>query len=116
MLYLSIMNLKEIEMVVYGSKTREAALQMVRQTGKVFYSDANLYSAIVSLPEELDHLIQLAFDRDDIAIVAREKHLMEFYTSEKKRVARLKYMQEKKAIREWAKKHPKEVAKVLARN
>ncbi len=103
-------------MVVYGPRTREAALQMMRENGKVCYSDQYLYSVVVETPEKLDNLIQHAFDRDDIVIVARDKSLMEYYTPERKRVKNLQRVQNRKSMQEWMRRHPREVAKVLARN
>lgn len=102
-------------MVVYGPKTRQAALEMLTQFGKVFYSDENTF-LVVESKEKLDSLIQRVLDRNDIAIVAREQHLMEYYTSEKKRIAHLRHQQAVKQLRTFIKTHPYQVAKVAEKD
>ena len=103
-------------MVVYGPKTKEAALQMVRQHGNVFYSDKYIYSAVVSSPEALDDLLRCAFDRGDIAIIGLEKTSMEYYTTERKKVMQQRHLQEIKDMRAFVKSHKKEIAKIVQRN
>lgn len=100
-------------MIAYDSDTCEEALDLLRQNGKVWYSDHFLYSAVVTELTELAALIQRAVARDDIAVVASSLRSMESQSYEKKMFVIQRRKQEIKDIREWARLHPEKVAKVV---
>ena len=101
-------------MVVRNEETLEEALQMIRASGPVRYSDRYVY-IIVTHSETLEDLCRKALARDDIAIVVphgRERE-MENYTQALTRVKRQRVAEEKRRIREWVKEHP-EIAEAPA--
>jgi len=100
-------------MVVHDEKTRKAALELIEQGKRVFYTDDYRYSSVVESPEDLDSLIQRAFNRGDIAIVAESIDTIPYHSWEKKRVLQLRRQQEMKNAREWVKTHPKEAARLM---
>ena len=102
-------------MIVKDSTTKQEAIKLLQSSGKVFYSDKYLFSAIVYTPEKLESHIDGAFLRGEIAIIGKTQEEMEFFDFEQKAFSAQQRKQEMKDAHMWFKTHPREVAKVLKR-
>ena len=102
-------------MVVTGPKSKQAALDMVKQ-GSVYYSDKYIYSTVVGSVKELDDLLQRVLDRGDIAIVSVTKGGMEFYVTERKKFMMQRHQEELRNMRKFIADHPKAIARIVERN
>ena len=103
-------------MVVHDEKTRRVALDMMQRCGRVYYTDEIRYSSVVPTLEALDSMIQQAFSRGDIAIVAETIDTIPYHGFEKKRIFQMKRQQELRNVRLYISDHPDKVAKIMARN
>jgi len=101
--------------IVKDSTTKKEAIKLLQSSGKIFYSDKYLFSAIVFTPDKLTSHIDGAFLRGEIAIVGKTQEEMEFYDFEQKAFSAQQRKQEIRNAHEWFKTHPREVAKVLKR-
>jgi hypothetical protein len=101
--------------IVKDSTTKKEAIKLLQSSGKIFYSDKYLFSAIVFTPNKLTSYIDGAFLRGEIAIVGKTQEEMEFYDFEQKTWSAQQRKQEMKDAHVWFKTHPREVAKVLKR-
>jgi len=102
-------------MIVKDEITRQEAVNLFKQNSQVFYSDKNLYSAIVKSPEMLSYYITRSFNRGEISVVGTELQKMELFDYELKIFKQHQQQQEMKDARTWFKTHPREVAKVVSR-
>jgi hypothetical protein len=102
-------------MIVKDELTRQEAINLCKQNSQVFYSDKNLYSAIVKSPEMLRYYITRSFNSGEISIVGAELQKMELFDYELKMFKQQQQRQEMKDAHTWFKTHPREVAKVVSR-
>ena len=102
-------------MIVGNDVTRDEALKLLQDSGKVYYSDKFRYSAVVLSSTVLDRYIISALERGEIAIVGTELQRMEHFDYELKRFKDIQHKQEMKDAHAWFKAHPNEVAKVIRR-
>lgn len=102
-------------MIVKDEITRQEAINLCKQNSQVFYSDKNLYSAIVKSPDMLSFYITRSFNRGEISIVGIELQKMELFDYELKQFKVDQARQFKKDAHTWFKTHPREVAKIVSR-
>ena len=102
-------------MIVHDNDTFKEALILLKGAGRVFYSDQQRYSAVVTTAEQLESLVTNALHRDDIAIVGLNKDAMEFYDYEKKRIQALRRRNETLAVRQFMREHPVLAEKIRRR-
>jgi len=103
-------------MIVYDGKTCEEAKELLRQHGRLYYSDQFMYSTVITTSKRLTELIHLATQHDDVAVVAVSADLMESQSYERKIFVIRRRKQEIKAVREWVRLYPEKVAKILQKD
>lgn len=103
-------------MIVYDSKTCAEAKELLLLHGRLYYSDNFTYSTIITSSASLVELVRLAILRNDVAIVAASPDSMESQSWARKMFAVHRRKQEIKDVREWVRKNPEKVAKILQKD